>query len=365
MPIKTRNQLYSGGSVPFEGAADTAPENNNEYGFITKLKISAATGIDAALNRSVWLRTIFYQTFKAFMHKEEDRDIVGDTPSDLTKYVTKNQLPEVILEVNDFLISNTQADGELRDNQAMFELVTDTSGINKVKSLSFSTSGIKWLKARTWLQSEIEDLVVSGSTSTITSIIPVGTIWDYTGAHTVDPDGFLNLCNEYSGSARSISNTAGTGTLHDDKYEALFLHLWTNYGNTECPVSGGRGASAAADWAANKDIKLPDYRGRVGGYYKNLDANFGTLGKQIGVDVIPNAALPVTSPWTASSPVTGGVLGATGTLGDNPDGSSGGTQFVDALNFTGIIVTTTMQPNEGGGAKHFQPTIIQTAIIKY
>src|SRR6185369_3563254 len=28
-------------------------------------------------------------------------------------------------------------------------------------------------------------------------------------------------------------------------------------------VSGGRGASAAADWAANKTIALPDFRGRA------------------------------------------------------------------------------------------------------
>ncbi|NGX98958.1 MAG: hypothetical protein G4V63_28270, partial [Candidatus Afipia apatlaquensis] len=46
---------------------------------------------------------------------------------------------------------------------------------------------------------------------------------------------------------------------------ALFSFLWTNYSNTICPVSGGRGASAVADFAANKTITLPDKRGYVPG----------------------------------------------------------------------------------------------------
>ncbi len=43
--------------------------------------------------------------------------------------------------------------------------------------------------------------------------------------------------------------------------ENLFLHLWTNDANLS--VSGGRGASSAADWAANKTIAMPDARGRA------------------------------------------------------------------------------------------------------
>lgn len=42
--------------------------------------------------------------------------------------------------------------------------------------------------------------------------------------------------------------------------EDLFLHLWNN--DSKLTVSGGRGGSAADDWAANKTIALPDMRGR-------------------------------------------------------------------------------------------------------
>lgn len=41
----------------------------------------------------------------------------------------------------------------------------------------------------------------------------------------------------------------------------LFTYLWTT--DPTLAVSGGRGASAATDWTANKTITLPDMRGRV------------------------------------------------------------------------------------------------------
>lgn len=46
---------------------------------------------------------------------------------------------------------------------------------------------------------------------------------------------------------------------------ALFAWLWSNFSNTICPVSTGRGANAAADFAANKTITLPDKRGYIPG----------------------------------------------------------------------------------------------------
>ena len=38
----------------------------------------------------------------------------------------------------------------------------------------------------------------------------------------------------------------------------LFVYLWTNCANTHCPVPGGRGATALADFQANKQITLPN-----------------------------------------------------------------------------------------------------------
>lgn len=58
------------------------------------------------------------------------------------------------------------------------------------------------------------------------------------------------------------SATSGASERANTDCQNLFLFLWNNYPNSKCPVVGGRGASAAADWAANKQITLPDMRGR-------------------------------------------------------------------------------------------------------
>jgi hypothetical protein len=41
----------------------------------------------------------------------------------------------------------------------------------------------------------------------------------------------------------------------------LYAYLWDNYANGQAAVSTGRGATAAADFAAHKTIALPDHRG--------------------------------------------------------------------------------------------------------
>ncbi len=57
------------------------------------------------------------------------------------------------------------------------------------------------------------------------------------------------------------SATSGASERANSDAESLFLFLWNAFDNTYCPVSGGRGITAAADWSANKTIALPDKRG--------------------------------------------------------------------------------------------------------
>jgi microcystin-dependent protein len=61
---------------------------------------------------------------------------------------------------------------------------------------------------------------------------------------------------------RTLGNAASGATerANADTVD-LFTYLYDNYTNDEAAVSSGRGASAAADYAANKTITLPDYRG--------------------------------------------------------------------------------------------------------
>jgi microcystin-dependent protein len=71
------------------------------------------------------------------------------------------------------------------------------------------------------------------------------------------PAGWLLLNGDTIGSAASAA-------VHNDAgLEALYTVLWDNLADAEAAVSGGRGANAAADWAANKTLTLPDSRGRA------------------------------------------------------------------------------------------------------
>lgn len=73
-----------------------------------------------------------------------------------------------------------------------------------------------------------------------------------TGVHT----GWVRLNGRTIGSA-----TSGATERANADCEDLFLYLYA--ADTNLAVSGGRGVSAAADWAANKTIALPDGRGRI------------------------------------------------------------------------------------------------------
>ena len=58
---------------------------------------------------------------------------------------------------------------------------------------------------------------------------------------------------------RTLGNgLSGASERANDDTEALFVHLWNV--DSSLAVSGGRGSSAASDFAANKSIALPDYR---------------------------------------------------------------------------------------------------------
>jgi hypothetical protein len=63
----------------------------------------------------------------------------------------------------------------------------------------------------------------------------------------------LTIGNGVSGATEFASATAS----------ALYAYIWNNYANARCPVTGGRGASAAADFAGGKPIQLLDMRGRT------------------------------------------------------------------------------------------------------
>lgn len=88
-----------------------------------------------------------------------------------------------------------------------------------------------------------------------TTVLQTGmlAVWYGTGVRS----GFVRANGRSIGSA-----TSGATELAHSSAQALFLDLYDE--DTNLAVSGGRGGLSAADaWAANKNIALPDWRGRA------------------------------------------------------------------------------------------------------
>jgi hypothetical protein len=105
---------------------------------------------------------------------------------------------------------------------------------------------------------------------------------------------------------------------------SLFTYLWTNCPDAHCPVSGGRGVSGASDFAANKQIALPDCRGRVCGV--GLD----DMGNTAAGHLLASSVTSGGGDTTTTPNATGGVSNVTLTTNQlpvfTPSGTIGGSQ---------------------------------------
>lgn len=90
----------------------------------------------------------------------------------------------------------------------------------------------------------------------------------------------------------TIGSGASGATYASPDAQPLFAALWSGFPNSQCPVSGGRGANPAADFAANKTIQVLDMSGT------SVIGQDNATGRLTGV--------PITS-GSANAP--GGVLG--------------------------------------------------------
>lgn len=70
------------------------------------------------------------------------------------------------------------------------------------------------------------------------------------------PNGWVRCNGRTIGAASSGATERANADCQN-----LFIHLWNN--DADLAVSGGRGVTANGDWSANKQIALPDVKGRV------------------------------------------------------------------------------------------------------
>lgn len=141
--------------------------------------------------------------------------------------------------------------------------------------------------------------------------IPPGTVWDMPYIKANTPPGWIMLELGSIGNASSgASLRANADCLN------LFTVLWDNCANTQCAVSGGRGVSAAADWAANKNIQLPNTSNRA---RINAASTTHILGSTTG-----SASINLSSANNGGHAHIPAVITPVGDLGDGNTAYSGG-----------------------------------------
>lgn len=176
----------------------------------------------------------------------------------------------------------------------------------------------------------------------------------------------------------TIGNAASSASVRANADTALlFAYLYANFTNTLCPVSGGRGANAAADYAANKTITMPDAQARGLICIDNLGPGGTATGRLAGgLIAAGNATTPGSSGGEAAHTltnaetalhthaitdpghnhtVTGPVAGSSAASGGaivNPSGTS-----TTSTSTTGVTIQSAggATPPGGGAHNNLQP----------
>lgn len=168
------------------------------------------------------------------------------------------------------------------------------------------------------------------------------------------------------------SATSGAEERANSDTQALYEYLWL--ADPDLVVLGGRGASALADWTANKPLTLPDARGRsligvdnmgntAAGNIPAAD-NLGWTGGAsthvLSVNEMPSHAHGLNDPGHKHS-----IDPARSQAGPVTTGGSGGANM-GFVNETQIATTGISMNNTGGGLAHnnVQPSIAMTLYIR-
>lgn len=167
------------------------------------------------------------------------------------------------------------------------------------------------------------------------------------------------------------SATSGASQRANSDTQNLFVYLWSNFDNTACPVSGGRGSTALADFNANKTIGLPDWRSRgplglddmgntAAGNFSGVPFSYGnatTAAAKCGeaIHTLSITEMPNHGHAVLNDTHNHGINGGGQDAGNGQAGAGGGGQIVPAganqifiANASGFV---SLQ-NTGGGSSH-------------
>lgn len=206
----------------------------------------------------------------------------------------------------------------------------------------------------------VRDLFATFSTS------PTGSVQDYLGS--TAPSGWILLDGGTIGSGSSGATTRANADTSD-----LYTLIWNSMANTEAPVSTGRGASAAADFAANKTITLPDARGRVIAGKDNMGgttasrltaAGSGITGTTLGAAggaqnvTLTSNEMPLHTHGAGTLAITLDAIGSSTAT----NAAAGATNVTSS--YTGLITGATASAGSGNAHNNTQPTLVLNKIVK-
>ena len=270
-------------------------------------------------------------------------------------------------------------------NEVLIGGVATAAAVNEVTVTNAATGNPPSIAA-TGGDSNINVKIVPKGTGTVNDalgpIMPVGVALPYLGS--TAPTGWVLGFGTIGSATSGATNRANADT------EALYTLLWNSMADAEAPVATGRGANAAADFAANKAIGGLDSRGYaffgkddMGGSAANRITNAGssivgtTLGvaggaqnRTIGTTNLPASGLSIPSlsvsatgtiavdTWTGGGTTV--QLIKTASDGAGPSGTSTGTASVSGSTGTG----TTGNMGSGNALATMNPARIVNIIIK-
>lgn len=195
--------------------------------------------------------------------------------------------------------------------------------------------------------------------------LPPGIPLPYLG--TTAPPGFVLGTGSIGDATSGATQRANADTF------PLYSVLWNSCADTQAPVSGGRGATAAADFAVHKTITIPDYRGRG---FIGLD-NMGGVAANI-------TTLAVSGMDATKMGFTGGdqrsqlhahgvtenphvhtekaATGATGLFALN-GGLADINSSTSTINTGGAVTGLTVNPSGAGNSQNISPNVASNIII--
>lgn len=178
----------------------------------------------------------------------------------------------------------------------------------------------------------------------------------------------------YNGTG-TIGDLSSGGTIRANAdTSALFQLIWNNIPDSFCPVSGGRGANAAADFAAHKTILTPWYSGRAligaglgGSLSTRLVGQY--FGEETHLLTTPEIPAHVHANSLNDSTHTHSLSNTALIQNSSGSGIGGGGAFGVPINLsvgaaaTGVSITNA---SAGGGGAHnvMQPSIPMYAKVK-